>query len=64
MYTDQRKSFWKQKKVIIPILSMIVIAAAFFFLKDTLLSKEKEALQAAESFTKHMEKKDFAKVGR
>ncbi|MEH7800529.1 NTF2-like N-terminal transpeptidase domain-containing protein, partial [Bacillus pumilus] len=62
MYTDQRKSFWKQKKVMIPILSIIVVAAAFFFLKDSLLSKEKEALKAAQSFTKQMEKKDFTKL--
>nr|MDH3176113.1 hypothetical protein [Bacillus pumilus] len=63
MYTDQRKSFWKQKKVMIPILSIIVVAAAFFFLKDSLFSKEKEALKAAQSFTKQMEKKDFTKSG-
>nr|WGD97773.1 NTF2-like N-terminal transpeptidase domain-containing protein [Bacillus safensis] len=62
MYTDQKKSFWKQKKVIIPFLSIIVVAAAFFFLKDTLFSKEKEALKAAQNFTKHMEKKDFTKL--
>ncbi|MFP7241080.1 penicillin-binding transpeptidase domain-containing protein [Bacillus altitudinis] len=62
MYTDQRKSFWKQKKVIIPLLSIIAIAAALFFLKDTLFSKEKEALKAAESFTKHLEKKEFTKL--
>lgn len=62
MYKDQRKSFWKQKKFIIPLLSIIVIAAALFFLKDTLFSKEKEALKAAQSFTKQLEKKDFTKL--
>ncbi|MDG3044347.1 hypothetical protein OE903_12080 [Bacillus sp. B6(2022)] len=46
------------EKVIIPLLSIIAIAAALFFLKDTLFSKEKEALKAAESFTKYLEKKN------
>ncbi|MFS0657040.1 penicillin-binding transpeptidase domain-containing protein [Bacillus sp. 179-C3.3 HS] len=62
MYTGQKKSLFKQKRVIIPLLSIIVIAAAFFFLKDTLFSKEKEALQAAQSFTKQIEKQDFTKL--
>ncbi|MDM5297184.1 penicillin-binding transpeptidase domain-containing protein [Bacillus pumilus] len=62
MYTEQKKPFFKQKKVFIPLLSIIVIAAALFFLKDPLFSKEKDALQAAESFTKRIEKKDFTKL--
>lgn len=62
MYTEQIKSFLKQKKVIIPFLIIILIAAALFFLKDALFSKEKDALQAAQSFTKQIEKKDFTKL--
>ncbi|AOZ88024.1 penicillin-binding protein [Bacillus xiamenensis] len=62
MYTDQRKSFWKQKKFTVPLISIILLAVAFFFLKDTLFSKEKEALQTAQSFTNQLKKKDFTKL--
>ncbi|MGE6631678.1 penicillin-binding transpeptidase domain-containing protein [Bacillus sp. NPDC077027] len=62
MYTSQRKSLLKQKKVILPLLFAVLTAIVLFIFKDAIFSNDKGALNAVKSFTQNIEKKSYTKL--